>query len=119
MARDSAGIEVFGRGATTIDSSPRERGPRTPALGAASILLAILAAAAFAAAVLERARGSDVVELFTWIALGGSALAALAGLVALLTGRGRLTGFLGLLLGLAANPWLLSQLLEYLASLPA
>lgn len=119
MARDSAGIEVFGRGATTVDDSPRDRGPRTPALGAGSILLAILAAAAFVAAVIERARGSDLVELFTWIALGGSTLAALAGAAALLTGRGRLTGFLGLLLGLAANPWVLGQVLEYAAGLPA
>jgi hypothetical protein len=119
MARESAGIEVFGRGATTVDNSPRASGPRTPALGAGSLLLAVLAAAAFAAAVIERARGSDLVELFTWIALAGSTLAALAGLVALFTGRGRLAGVLGLLLGLAANPWVLSRVLEYAASLPA
>jgi hypothetical protein len=119
MARESAGIEVFGRNATTVDNAPRDHGPRTPALGAGSVLLAILAAAAFAAAVIERARGTGLVELFTWIALVGSALAALAGLVALLTGRGRLAGFLGLLLGLAANPWVLGLVLEYAASLPA
>ena len=119
MARETMGIEVFGRGATTVDTSPRDRGPRTPALGAGSVMLAILAAAALAAAIIERARGSDVVELFAWIALGGSALAVVAGLVALLTGRGRLTGFLGLLLGLAANPWLLGQLLDYVARLSA
>jgi hypothetical protein len=119
MARESAGIEVFGRGATTVDNSPRAQGPRTPALGAGSVLLAILAAAAFAAAVIERGRGSDFVDLFTWIALAGSVLAAVAGLAALFTGRGRLAGFLGLLLGLAANPWVLGRVLEYAASLPA
>ena len=119
MARESAGIEVFGRGATTVDHSPRAQGPRTPALGAGSLLLAILAAAAFTAAVIERSRGSDFVELFTWIALAGSALAALAGFAALVTGRGRLAGFLALLLGLAANPWVLGRVLEYAASLPA
>lgn len=118
MARESAGIEVFGRGAHTIDTASRERVPRTPALGAASILLAVLAAAAFAAAVIERSRGSDFVVTFTWVAIVGSGLAILAGLVALLTGRGRLAGFLGLLFGLAANPWLVLQLLDYAASLP-
>ena len=110
---------MFGRGATTVDNAPRAAGPRTPALGAGSVLLAILAATALAAAVIERGRGSDFVELFTWIALGGSAVASFAGLVALFTGRGRLAGFLGLLLGLASNPWVLSRVLEYAASLPA
>jgi hypothetical protein len=118
MARESAGIEVFGRGSTTVENSVRT-GPRTPALGVGSVLLAVLAAAAFAAAVIERARGSDFVEVFTWIALAGSALAVLAGIVALLTGRGRLTGFLGVLLGLVANPWVLGLVLEYAAGLPS
>lgn len=81
------------------------------------MLLAILAAVAFVAAVIERARDTDFVELFVWIALGGSAIAAFAGLVALLTGRGRLAGFLGLLLALGANPWVLGRVLEYAASL--
>ena len=118
MARESAGIEVFGRGATTIDTSSRARTPRTPALGAASILLAMIAASAFAAAVLERARASELVATFVWIAIGVSAVAVLAGVVALVTSRGRLAGFLGVLLGLAGNPWVIDRLLEYAASLP-
>jgi hypothetical protein len=118
MAREAAGIEVFGRGVRTVEVSPREHGPRTPALGAGSVLLALLAVSALVAALIERERGSDLAELFTWIAMAGSAVAVVAGLFALLTGRGRLAGFLGALFGAAANPWVLSRVLEYAAGLP-
>ena len=119
MARESAGIEIFGRRATIVDTSPRGFVPRTPALGAGSVLVAIIAAAAFVAAVIERARGTDLVELFIWIAMGTSIVAVAMGVAAVITGRGRLPGFLGALLGLVANPWLLSRVLEYAASLSA
>lgn len=108
MARESRGIEVFGRGATIVELSPRQR---TPALGGAAVLIALIAVAALSAAVIERS------ELFAWIALGASVVAALAGFMALLTGRGRLAGLVGLVLGALANPWVLTQLLDWAASL--
>ena len=112
MAR---GIEVFGRGATVVEYGVRSRAPRTPALGAGAVLVAVAAIAALAAAVIERSRGSGLVELLTWIALAASAIAVLVGLVALLTGRGRLAGFAAVVLGALANPWLLSLLLAWAA----
>ena len=106
MAR---GIEVFGRNATVVEFGPAERGPRTPALGAGALLLAVAAVAALVAAVIERG------ELFAWIALGVSAAAVLLGLAALLTGRGRLTGFAAVIIGAFASPWVLTGLLEWAA----
>ena len=109
------GIEVFGRGATVVE--PRRR-PRTPALGVASLLLAVIAVAALAGAVLERAARSGLAPALTWVALAVSAVAVLAGVAAMLTGRGRRLGLLGVLLGALANPWLLSRLLEAASALP-
>ena len=115
MAREARGIEVFGRGATVVEYGPRDRTPRTPALGAAAVLVAIIAIAALAGAIVERARDSQFVEVLTWIALGASVLAVLAGLAALLTGRGRLAGCAAVVLGALANPWVLSQVLAWAA----
>ena len=106
MAR---GIEVFGRNATVVEFGATDRSPRTPALGAGAVLIAIAAIAALVAAVIERG------ELFAWIALGASAAAVLLGVAALVTGRGRLAGFCAVLLGALANPWVLSRLLEWAA----
>jgi uncharacterized membrane protein YfcA len=117
MAREARGIEVFGRGATVVEFGPRDRTPRTPALGAAAVLLAVMAAAALIAAIVERSRGSDFVDLLAWIALGASALAVLGGLAAVVTGRGRLPGFVAVVLGALANPWALTRMLEWAATL--
>lgn len=113
MAREARGIEVFGRGATVVEFGPADRTPRTPALGAGALLIALAAVAALAAAVIERT------DLFAWIALIASAVAVLAGAVALLTGRGRMPGFAAIVIGALSNPWLLSRLLEWAAALPA
>jgi hypothetical protein len=117
MAREARGIEVFGRGATVVEMGPRERAARTPALGAAALLVAVAAIAALGAALIERAGVGGFAELFTWIALGASVLAVLGGLAALVTGRGRAVGFVAVILGAGANPWLLSLVLGWAAAL--
>jgi hypothetical protein len=109
MARQARGIEVFGRSATVVEPTVRER---TPALGAGSLLVSLAAVGALVGAILERT------ELFTWIALVTSAIAVLGGLVALLSGRGRVLGFAAAIVGALANPWLLTQLLLWAATLP-
>lgn len=106
MAR---GIEVFGRNATVVEFGPRDRTPRTPALGAGAVLLAVMAVAALAAALIERS------AVFTWIALGASAVPVLAGLAALVTGRGRIPGLIAVAVGALANPWVLSIVLDWAA----
>lgn len=115
MAR---GIEVFGRGATIVEYGPAERAQRTRALGAAAVLIAVIAVVALVAAIIERSRGSDFVEIFTWIALVASSLAVLAGLFAVVTGRGRIPGLVAVVAGALANPWLLTQLLMWAETLP-
>ena len=115
MAREARGIEIFGRGASVVEYGPNDRAPRTPALGAGAVLVAVIGVAAMIGAVVERSRGSDVVELLAWIALGASALAVFAGLIAVLSGRGRLTGFVAVILGALSNPWLLGLLLGWAA----
>ena len=112
MAREARGIEVFGRGATVVEFGPADRTPRTPALGAGALLVAVGAAVALAAAVIERT------DLFAWIALVASALAVIGGAAALVTGRGRMPGFVALVIGALSNPWLLTRLLEWAAALP-
>jgi hypothetical protein len=114
MAR---GIEVFGRNATVVEVGSAERSARTPALGGGALLIAVGAVAALVVAIVERSQGSDLVELFTWVALVASAAAVLAGLFALLTGRGRLAGLIAIVLGGLSNPWLLTQLLQWAATL--
>lgn len=109
MAREARGIEVFGRGATVVEYGPRDRTPRTPALGAGAVLVAVMAVAALAGALIERS------ALFTWVALGASAVAVLAGLAAVLTGRGRIPGLVAAVVGALANPWVLSAVLAWAA----
>jgi len=116
MAR---GIEVFGRNATIVEHGPAERAQRRRALGAVAVLIALTAVAALVAAIMQRSSGSDFVEAFTWIALIASTLAVLAGLGAVLTGRGRIPGLVAVVIGALANPWLLTQLLNWAAALPA
>ena len=116
MAR---GIEVFGRNATVVEYGPAERAQRTRALGAVAVLVALAAVAALAAAIIQRSRGGGFVETLAWIALVASTLAVLAGLGALLTGRGRIPGLVAVAIGAIANPWLLTLLLNWAAGLPA
>ena len=116
MAR---GIEVFGRGATVVEYGPAERAQRPRALGAVAVLIALAAVVALVVAIVQRSRGTDLVEAFTWIALIASTLAVLAGLGAVLTGRGRIPGLVAVVIGALANPWLLTQLLNWAAALPA
>ena len=118
MVRETQGIEIFGGNATTIDAASRAEVPRSAALGAASVLIALLAAVAFVAAVIERDGGHATAPIFTAIALGASTLAMFAGAAAVLTGRGRLAGFVGVLFGAVSNPWLLGLALTWLEALP-
>ena len=94
-----------------VEYGADDRTPRTPALGAGAVLIAVMAVAALVAAIVERS------ALFTWIALAASAAAVLAGLFALVTGRGRIPGFIAVVVGAVANPWVLTQLLQWAAGL--
>jgi hypothetical protein len=49
------------------------------------------------------------------IAIGASILAVILGLIAVFTGRGRVSGVAGILIGIVANPLVLIAVLEFFA----
>lgn len=117
MAREAQGIEIFGRGARVVETDDPPR-PRTALVGLVALALAITAAVALAFGVQARAIG-DLSPAFALAiaALASSILAVLGGLFALVTGRGRRVGLVAVVLGLVANPWLLSLVLGYFGAL--
>lgn len=110
MAR---GIEIFGRGATVVESEVAvSRGrPILPLLVA--VLAAIATLVALVVGVLLDA-GSHPFALpvaITGIVTG--ALAVVVGLVAVVIGRGRVWAVAAIMLGLITNPWILTRILEF------
>ena len=115
MAR---GIEVFGRGATVVDV-PLESGPRrrTVWLGLGALALAVLTAVLTGLAVSAATVGDEGGA--QWLAIAAiavSILSFLAGMSALLTGRGRLPGGLAAVLAVVANPWILRHVLDFFSN---
>ncbi len=113
--KDARGIEVFGRGATIVETR-HDSAPRTPALGALSLLLGVAAAVCLGFGVVLEAEGGDS-QPAAISAVVTSALAVLGGFGALTTGRGRLAGFLAMVVGAASNPYVLGLLLTYVETL--
>lgn len=115
MVKDARGIEVFGRGATIVETSVVASN-RTPALGALSLLLAIAAAVCLGFGVALEAEGGSgqSAAVAAIVTSGGSVV---GGFFAVTTGRGRLAGFLAMVVGAASNPYLLGMLLGYVESL--
>jgi hypothetical protein len=113
MAKESRGIEVFGRGATFVE--PRARQVPSRWLGAAALLASLVALVLLGLAIAALLGGEDSVAAaqasFVASVVGGA-----LGLAALLSGRGRLFGLLAIALAAAANPWLLHRLLDWAAS---
>jgi hypothetical protein len=112
MAKESRGIEVFGRGATFVE--PRDRNAPSRWLGGAALLASLVALVLLVLALSALTAGEDSVALGQ-AAFVASAVGAVLGLAALLSGRGRLFGLVALALGAAANPWLLHRLLDWAA----
>lgn len=114
---EARGIEIFGRGATVVDTS-LQVGPRRPWLGAVSVLLGILTAVATALGVLAASAGAA--DGARWLAIAGIACSILGfvmGFVAVAASRGVGAGFVGMALSVAANPWVLTRLLEWAETL--
>jgi hypothetical protein len=85
-------------------------------VGAASVLLAVIAAVADGFAVGSAVgRNDQLSSAFVVVALFASILAIAAGVFALVTHRGRLLGVLGASLGLLANPFVLVAVLGFFA----
>lgn len=114
---ETRGIEVFGRGATVVDTSV-EVARRGPWLGVLSVLLGLLAAVGTAIGVISVA--GDQAEFARWVAyaaIGCSILGAAAGFVAVVAGRGVTVGLWGMALSVVGNPWVLTRLLDGVGAL--
>jgi hypothetical protein len=114
---ESRGIEIFGRGATIVETGvdvPR----RGPWPGVLALLLGVGAAACTAMGVVSAA--DDAVELARWLAYAGiaaSILGAGIGFLAVATGRGVTAGLWGMVIAVVGNPWVLTRILEAAAAL--
>jgi hypothetical protein len=114
MARESRGIEVFGRGATIVESG----GGGAPSrwLGTTALLSSLVALGLFVAAVRALLTGSDA-DVFGLSAFIASVIGAVLGFGALVSGRGRAVGFIALVVAACANPWVVHRLIDWAASL--
>jgi len=119
---EARGIEVFGRGATIVETGfvktgIVESGPRVPWLGVLAIGLGLLAAVATGLGVGSAAGGAadgaaDGARWWAYAAIGCGILGVIAGVAAVATRRGRAAGVAGIALSLIANPWILTRLLD-------
>lgn len=115
---EARGIEVFGRGATIVETGFVKTGvvesrPRVPWLGVLAIGLGLLAAVATGLGVGSAAGGAaDGARWWAYAAIGCGILGVIAGVAAVATRRGRAAGVAGIALSLIANPWILTRLLD-------
>lgn len=92
-------------------AEPRSRG----LIGALAVLAAAVVVVLDVVAVNLAASGSFVsATTVAFTAIGFSAAAVVAGAVAIVLGRGRIAGIAGFVVGVVANPYLLTRLLEAL-----
>ena len=102
----------------TGDSPPpaRTARPRTRWLGVTALVGVIVAAGVQGAAIVI-ASGHDIPGSTTlaWVAIVLSVVAAVVGMVAAVIGRGRSWGLVAAVLAVVTNPWVLLQLLRFLA----
>ena len=119
---EARGIEVFGRGATIVETGFVKTGvvesrPRVPWLGVLAIGFGLLAAVATGLGVGSAAGGAadgaaDGARWWAYAAIGCGILGVIAGVAAVATRRGRAAGVAGIALSLIANPWILTRLLD-------
>jgi hypothetical protein len=118
MANDFRGTEVFGR-------RPRASGPDTDetrepgrTLGVVALLAALLTIILVVVGVTSAMHGDYAGgSALAYVATGSSIVAVLGGLAAILFHRGRGWGIIAVVLGLAADPLLLTQVLKWASGL--
>jgi hypothetical protein len=102
-------------GGTERDDAPRQTGP---ALGITSVALAIVTIVVMAVGLATSLRGEfEAGTTLAYVATGMSIVAVLGGLSAVLMGRGRGWGVVAIVLGLIANPLLLTKVLGWASGL--
>lgn len=100
-----------------VETSAPARPRRT--LGILSVLVAVVGAVAEGTGIAVASAGDDLVgTVLAVVAIGLTAAAAILGLLAILLGRGRVWGVVGVVLGIATNPLLLVLVLGVLDPTP-
>jgi len=128
VASEFRGIEVFGRAPRARAPRKSAAGPRKPTnrprqrrrarLGIAALLAALVTLAGTVIGTLSAMAGRyESGTLLAYLSTGASVVAVLCGLAAVVTGRGRIPGFLGLVIGIAASPPVLTRLLAWASGL--
>jgi hypothetical protein len=93
-----------------------QKRPRWP--GVVSLVLALLAVAGVAAGIVLATSDQFLLATYTaWGAIGASGLAVLIGLIAIIGRFGRGLGTAGVVLGVVANPYLLTIALDRIGDL--
>lgn len=114
---ESRGIEIFGRGATYVDTGV-EAPRRGPWLGLLALLLGLAAAAATAFGVVSVADGAaEAARWWAYAGIGAGILGAVVGFLAVAMGRGVGAGLGGMTIAIVGNPWVLTRILEAAAPL--
>ena len=97
-----------------LESKPRRR---TVWLGLGALALALLTAVLTGLAVSAATAGDESgAQWLAIVAIAASILSFLSGVFALMTRRGRLLGGLTAVLAIAANPWILLQVLDFFSN---
>jgi hypothetical protein len=110
------GFDVFDSPQPPAESWTAEPRPRRKLIGGLAVLLAILAWVADGLAVgIAAGRNDQLSTSFVIASICASILAVGGGLFAFLTGRGRLYGMVGAVLGVLANPFVFIAVLEFFA----
>ncbi|TBN58440.1 hypothetical protein EYE40_14140 [Glaciihabitans arcticus] len=119
MAQRTAGIEVFrplSRSVTSRSAAPAEQSDSgTWLMGACAALLALLFAAVQGYAIVAVGGGDySIARTLATVAIVGTVITGLLGLVALLFGFGRRWGAIAVVLSILANPLALTRILGVL-----
>jgi hypothetical protein len=118
MANDFHGTEVFGRQPRPPKVEVDDARPPGRALGVVALLAALLTIVLVVIGVTSAMHGDYAGStVLAYVATGASIVAVLGGLAAVLFHRGRGWGVIAIVLGLAGDPLLLTQVLKQLSGL--
>jgi len=122
MAAEFRGIEVFGRAPRRRAAPPRRAAARPRVrrvrLGLLAAFAGLVTVIVTVSGILTSMAGRyEPGILLAYLATGTSVVAVLCGATAVVTGRGRRWGVIGILLGILASPPVLTRLLDWASGL--
>ena len=94
--------------------------PAAPRLGLTAVVLAAAFGVLVGVAVAAAAEGDQATgTALAWFAIVGTVFTFALGVAAIVLHRGRRWGVVAIILSLLANPWILTQILSFFATLTA